>query len=53
LKEAGELRDPDKLAQAEAAYRKAVSPDPLTANMRFFGAPGRISNRTSKIDPAI
>ena len=25
LKELGELRDPDKLAQAESAYRKALS----------------------------
>ncbi|HWX32506.1 MAG TPA: glycosyltransferase [Steroidobacteraceae bacterium] len=32
LKESGELRDPDKLAQAESAYRKAVALDPSAAD---------------------
>jgi GT2 family glycosyltransferase len=32
LKESGELRDPDKLAQAEAAYRRALSIDPSVAD---------------------
>jgi GT2 family glycosyltransferase/glycosyltransferase involved in cell wall biosynthesis len=32
LKEAGELRDPDKLAQAEAAYRRALSLDSSVAD---------------------
>jgi GT2 family glycosyltransferase len=32
LKEAGELRDPDKLVQAEAAYRRALSLDPGVAD---------------------
>jgi glycosyltransferase involved in cell wall biosynthesis len=32
LKEAGELRDPDKLAQAEMAYRRAISLDPGVAD---------------------
>jgi GT2 family glycosyltransferase len=32
LKESGELRDPDKLAQAEAAYRRALSLDPSVAD---------------------
>ena len=36
LKESGELRDPDKLAQAEIAYRRALSLDP--------GEPTRICN---------
>ena len=32
LKEAGELRDPDKLAQAEIAYRLAIALDPSAAD---------------------
>jgi GT2 family glycosyltransferase len=32
LKESGELRDPDKLAQAELAYRRAVALDPSAAD---------------------
>jgi glycosyltransferase involved in cell wall biosynthesis len=32
LKESGELRDPDKLAQAEIAYRQALSLDPGVAD---------------------
>jgi lipopolysaccharide biosynthesis protein len=32
LKESGELRDPDKLAQAELAYRRALSLDPGVAD---------------------
>jgi Tetratricopeptide repeat len=32
LKESGELQDPDKLAQAEIAYRRALSLDPSTAD---------------------
>lgn len=32
LKEAGALRDPDKLAQAEAAYRRALSVEPSVAD---------------------
>jgi tetratricopeptide (TPR) repeat protein len=32
LKESGELRDPEKLAQAEAAYRRALSLDPSVAD---------------------
>ncbi|SRR5271170_3303065 len=32
LKESGELRYPDKLAQAEIAYRRAVSLDPSAAD---------------------
>jgi glycosyltransferase involved in cell wall biosynthesis len=32
LKESGELRDPDKLAQAEAAYRRALALDPGVAD---------------------
>jgi tetratricopeptide (TPR) repeat protein len=32
LKEAGELRDPEKLAQAETAYRRALSLDPRIAD---------------------
>ena len=33
LKESGELRDPDKLAQAEVAYRRALSLDPGAADI--------------------
>src|SRR5438105_1443668 len=32
LKESGELRDPDKLAQGEIAYRRALSLDPGVAD---------------------
>jgi len=32
LKESGELRDPDKLAQAEVAYRRAIALDPSAAD---------------------
>jgi tetratricopeptide (TPR) repeat protein len=32
LKESGELRDPDKLAQAEIAYRRSLSLDPRVAD---------------------
>jgi tetratricopeptide (TPR) repeat protein len=32
LKESGELRDPDKLAQAEVAYRRALSLEPGAAD---------------------
>src|SRR5271167_5136651 len=32
LKESGELRDPEKLAEAEVAYRQALSLDPSSAD---------------------
>jgi len=32
LKESGELKDPEKLAQAEAAYRRSLSLDPGIAD---------------------
>jgi tetratricopeptide (TPR) repeat protein len=50
LKESGELRDPDKLAQAEIAYRRALSLDPSAADSHM--QLGHILKIQGKIDEA-
>src|SRR5215469_11694060 len=50
LKESGELRDPDKLAQAEAAYRRSVSLAPGIADT--YLQLGHVLKLQSKIDEA-
>src|SRR5215472_8538190 len=49
LKEAGELRDPDRLAQAELAYRRALSLDPGVADSHLqLGHVLKIQDRTEE-----
>jgi ADP-heptose:LPS heptosyltransferase/GT2 family glycosyltransferase len=53
LKESGELRDPDKLAQAELAYRKALALDPGPADMYLqLGHVLKLQGRTEEAKAA-
>jgi Rhamnan synthesis protein F/Tetratricopeptide repeat len=51
LKESGELRDPDKLAQAEAAYRRALSLDPSVADTHLqLGHVSKLQGKTEEAE---
>jgi lipopolysaccharide biosynthesis protein/tetratricopeptide (TPR) repeat protein len=53
LKEWGELRDPDKLIQAETAYRRALSLDPAVADTYLqLGHVLKLQGRTEEAKPA-
>jgi glycosyltransferase involved in cell wall biosynthesis/tetratricopeptide (TPR) repeat protein len=53
LKESGERRDPDKLAQAETAYRRALSLDPGAADPHLqLGHVLKLQGKTSEAEAA-
>jgi tetratricopeptide (TPR) repeat protein len=53
LKESGELRDPDKLAQAEVAYRRALSLDPGVADPHLhLGHVLKLQGKTNEAEAA-
>jgi hypothetical protein len=53
LKETGQLRDPEKLAQAEAAYRRALALDPGVADTHLqFGHVLKLQGKTEEAQAA-
>jgi tetratricopeptide (TPR) repeat protein len=53
LRESGERREPDKLAKAEAAYRKVLSLDPSVADPHLqLGHVLKLQGKTSEAEAA-